>query len=256
MVTFSAVIFDLDDTLVEEEQTARRSFREVAERLQLQDPSQSWKLMRDAVRTTWHGGPHHDLCLSLGIASWEGLWATFEGNHPVLDGVKAWIPSYRREAWRGALAAVELTDPELIAVAQETYVSAQSRGHPLLGGADQSVRHVSTRCRLALLTNGPSDIQRHKLSGTGLEPHFECLAISGETGVGKPTPAAFARVLSCLGVEPQDAVMIGDSWERDVRGAVTLGMSAVWIASGRPVPERIERVNVIDAIADLSDALD
>ena len=82
------------------------------------------------------------------------------------------------------------------------------------------------------------------------------MAISGETGVGKPAPAAFAQVLTRLGVEPSDAVMIGDSWERDLRGAVSLGMSAVWIASGRPVPERIGGVTVIDAIAGLSDALD
>ncbi len=74
-------------------------------------------------------------------------------------------------------------------------------------------------------------------------------------GVGKPTPGAFAEVVSRLRAEPQDAVMVGDSWERDVLGALSSGWSAVWIASGRPAPERLEGVTVIESIEGLTDAL-
>ena len=50
--------------------------------------------------------------------------------------------------------------------------------------------------------------------------------------MGKPNPAAFTEVVARLGVEPQDAVMVGDSWERDVRGAVSAGLRAVWGRAG------------------------
>ena len=253
-VARSVVIFDLDDTLVEEEQTAHSSFNEVARRLHMADSDRTGTAMRDAVRRVWHSGPHYDLCLELGIASWEGLWATFEGNHPVLDGLKAWVPTYRREAWRTALDAVSL-DLDLAELAHDVFVEAQSSGHHLLEGAGQTVSELSDRFRLGLLTNGPSDIQRRKLEGTGLTPRFESLSISGETGVGKPTPAAFADVLSKLHVRPEDAVMVGDSWERDVTGAVSSGLFAVWIASGRPAPEQMERVAVIDSIEELVNVL-
>ncbi len=253
-VAHSVVIFDLDDTLVEEEQTADSSFNEVARQLCMADNPQTGTPIRDAVRRAWHWGPHYELGLELGIASWEGLWATFAGNHPVLDGLKAWMPTYRREAWRTALDSVSL-DLGLAELAHDVFVEAQSSGHHLLEGAGQTVRELSDRFRLGLLTNGPSDIQRRKLEATGLTPRFESLSISGETGVGKPTPAAFADVLSKLHIQPEDAVMVGDSWERDVVGAVSCGLSAVWIASERPAPEQMERVAVIDSIEELVSVL-
>jgi phosphoglycolate phosphatase-like HAD superfamily hydrolase len=86
-MTRSIVILDLDNTLIEEERTARSSFNEVAHQLGVGDHRQSSSIIRDAVRSVWHCGPHHDRCLELGIASWEGLWSTFDGNHPIDDGL-------------------------------------------------------------------------------------------------------------------------------------------------------------------------
>lgn len=251
----SVVIFDLDDTLIEEERTAQSSFNEVVRQLNVENHDQRGRVMRDAVRKVWHSGPHHNVCIELGIASWEGLWSTFEGNHPVLDGVKAWMPIYRLEAWQAALAALGIANPGLVRVAQDAFVEAQSVGHPLIEGAAQTVGHLSAHYRQGLLTNGSSDVQRHKLKGTGLDDRFHSLCISGETGVGKPTLGAFAEALSKLNVQPEDAVMVGDNWDRDIVGAVGAGMSAVWIASDRAAPEKLDGVTVIGRIEELPDVL-
>jgi putative hydrolase of the HAD superfamily len=251
----SAVIFDLDDTLVEDVRTASSSFEEVRERLSQDSSEGSWQTMRDAVRAVWRRGPDYGLCVNLGLASFEGLWSTFEGNDPILDGVKEWVPRFRQEAWPAALATVGLHDPGLVPAAQEIFAEAEARGHPPLPGAVETVRRVSLRHRLGLLTNGPSDIQRHKLEGSGLASQFENLAISGEMGVGKPAPAAFTHILRRLDVEPHEAVMVGDSWERDIEGARASGLSAVWIAWGRPVPAQLEGVTVIQTIEELTDLL-
>jgi len=48
----------------------------------------------------------------------------------------------------------------------------------------------------------------------------------------------FSLTLALLGAERADAVMIGDSWERDVREALNVGMAAIWIGRGRTPPER------------------
>ena len=253
----SAVIFDLDDTLIEDIRTAESSYEEVRRRLVAEGGGSegSWEGMRDAARAVWQAGPDYGLRVDLGFASWEGLWSTFAGNDPVLDSVKAWLPTFRREAWTAALASLGLRDPDLIHTAEKTFVEAQVSGHPVLPGAAETVRRLSARHRLGLLTNGPSDIQRLKLQESGLAPHFESLAISGELGVGKPEPAAFAAILGQLGVEPHEAVMVGDSWERDIEGALAAGMPSVWIASGRPVPASQEGVTVIQTIEELADAL-
>jgi putative hydrolase of the HAD superfamily len=117
------------------------------------------------------------------------------------------------------------------------------------------VRTLAAGHRVGLLTNGPSDIQRLKLQGTGLTPLFDDVVISGEIGVGKPQPAVFARVLGALGIGPEEAVMVGDSWERDIQGATSSGLSAVWVAFGRPVPEDLAAVTVIEEIGELAELL-
>ena len=211
--------------------------------------------MQDAARAVWRGGPDYGLCSKLGFASREGLWSTFEGNHPSLDGLRRWIPTYRIEAWTAILATLGLDDPELIPVAQEIFVAAQHGAHAPIRGAVDAARAVAERRRLGLLTNGPSDVQRLKLKGTGLTPEFETLAISGEMGVGKPSASAFERVLARLGLEPHQAVMVGDSWGRDVEGAISCGLPAVWIASGRPVPAQLDGVTVVESIDELGEVL-
>jgi putative hydrolase of the HAD superfamily len=256
-VPVSTVIFDLDDTLVEDVRTSESSYEEVRWRLVGTHGEGSWQGMRDAVRAVWLGGPDYGLRVELGFASWEGLWSTFEGNDPVLDAVLEWLPTFREEAWIAALATLGLRDPDpdLVLTAEKIFVEAQVAGHPVLPGAAEAVRQLSARQRLGLLTNGPSDIQRLKLQGTGLADQFESVAVSGEMGVGKPEPAAFAEILGRLETAPQDAVMVGDSWTRDIEGAVGAGLRSVWIASGRPVPAAQEGVTVIESIAELTDAL-
>jgi putative hydrolase of the HAD superfamily len=258
-VPVSAVIFDLDDTLVEDVRTADSSFEEVRVRLtgdvDSGGSSGSWETMRDAVQAVWQRGDDYGLWVDLGFASWEGLWSTFEGNDPILDGLKAWQPSFRRDAWLAALATLGLHDPDLIATAEEIFTEAQVRGHAVLPGAAETVRRVSARHRLGILTNGPSDIQRLKLEGSGLAPQFESVAISGEMGVGKPKAAAFSAILGKLDVRPEKAVMVGDSWERDIDGAHGCGLQAVWIAWGRPTPAHLPGVRVTQTIEEVADLL-
>lgn len=131
------------------------------------------------------------------------------------------------------------------------YEKAQRAGHPLLDGAAETVRACGGRFRLALLTNGPPDIQRLKLAQSGLESSFHAVAVSGESGVGKPAPEAFGLVLGALGVDAEEAIMVGDSWDRDVNGALSAGIRPIWVTQGRPLPQLNPNVEVISSISEL-----
>jgi putative hydrolase of the HAD superfamily len=248
----TAAVFDLDDTLIVEEASARSSLTEVAGLVPGVEPEAFVGHLLATARRLWYSGPSHHICRELGFASWEGLWSTFEGNDPLIDELRAWIPTYQHEVWTTALSGQGIDDPILAAALAEAYRSAQRRGHPLIEGADQLVRSLVGRCRLGLLTNGPSDIQRLKLDGTGLSGCFDAVVVSGEVGVGKPNPAAFHEVLGRLGAEPNEAVMVGDSWERDIVGARQIGMETVWVAGGRALPASLPGVTVVDRVAELT----
>jgi putative hydrolase of the HAD superfamily len=85
--------------------------------------------------------------------------------------------------------------------------------------------------RTALLTNGPSWMQRRKVALLGLEDELDAIGISEELGAAKPDPAAFAATLELIEAAPDETVMVGDHLEWDVRGALDAGMrGAVWVA--------------------------
>jgi putative hydrolase of the HAD superfamily len=50
-----------------------------------------------------------------------------------------------------------------------------------------------------------------------------------EYGIGKPNPAVFEHLLSQLGAKPEEAVMVGNSLERDIAGARAAGITSIWI---------------------------
>jgi putative hydrolase of the HAD superfamily len=85
--------------------------------------------------------------------------------------------------------------------------------------------------RTALLTNGPSWMQRRKVDLLGLEAELDAIGISEELGAAKPDPAAFAATLELIDAAPEETVMVGDHLDWDVRGALDAGMrGAVWVA--------------------------
>lgn len=250
-----AVILDLDDTLIVEEATARASLRAAARLLPDIDPARVEEVVLAAARAIWRAGPDHPLAVELGIASWEGLWSRFEGCHPCLAGLAAWAPTYRAQAWRAALAELGIDDPDVAGAMADAYESAQRAGHPLIDGAAEAVGRLAADFRLAVLTNGPADIQRLKLQGTGLAGAFEAVVISGEIGVGKPSPGAFRSVVERLEVDAEQAVMVGDSWERDVQGALGADIRPVWVSGGRPVPEANRGVTVVTSVGEIVGAV-
>jgi len=251
-----AVIFDLDDTLIVEEAFAMESLRAAIATFPGVDPVASQADALEAVRSVWRTGPDYPLAVALGLASWEGLWSTFEGNDPCMAGLHAWAPTYRVAAWDAVAAHFDADDPALATTAAAVFEGAQRAGHPNIAGMEEALDGVRSRHPVGLLTNGSSDLQRLKLDQAGLAGAFGTVVVSGEVGVGKPQPAVFGLALERLGADAGASVMVGDSWERDVEGGLAAGMTAVWIAAGRTPPAEDPRVTVVDSVRDLADALD
>ena len=67
------------------------------------------------------------------------------------------------------------------------------------------------------------------LDGLGLAPWFASVTLSRQVGVTKPDPAIFARALACHGVEPAQALHVGDSPVEDGEGARAAGLRGVLI---------------------------
>ncbi len=130
---------------------------------------------------------------------------------------------------------------------------ALRRSHQrLMPRAREVIEKLSKNFQLALLTNGAPDLQNEKIEASGLRNFFSAIFISGEHGVGKPKPAIFKKLLDQLDVTANEALMIGNSLERDIAGAHAAGIRSVWIQ----VPGAEETVDIqpdftIQALAEL-----
>lgn len=247
----SAIVFDLDDTLIAEESVSRRSLLQAARLVPGQDPERVAEVTRATARRIWREAPDHAVALELGISSWEALWSGFEGGHPVLDGLRTWSRDYASGVWRESLAYFGVEDDSLIARLDAEYRRAQRDADRTFSGVPELLARLrAADIRLGLLTNGPPDIQRQKLEHSGLAGAFDAIAISGEAGAGKPDRVAFTRVQRALGAD-EPLLMVGDSWGRDVRGGLSAGWPAVWVSHGRPLPETHPDVAVVEDVVEL-----
>jgi FMN phosphatase YigB (HAD superfamily) len=71
------------------------------------------------------------------------------------------------------------------------------------------------------------------LEAEGLAPLFGSIADSGAVGTIKPAAGIFLHALERLGARPAQALMVGDSLTRDIRGAEALGMAHAWLVPDR-----------------------
>lgn len=252
-----ALLFDLDDTLVVEDAAATAAFEATGRfaagaRADI-DAARLTVAARARARELWRASPVHAYCLRVGISSSEALWCRFEGDDAETRWLRGWSPAYRRETWRLALAERGIEDGELAAELGERFGHERRARHELFDDTLPALRELGEDHVLGLVTNGASCLQREKLDASGLGELFAAVVVSGDIGAGKPNAAIFHHALARLSADGGQAVMIGDSLERDVRGAVAAGLGAVWLnrfgGDGPPgVPE-------ITSLTDLRAAL-
>ncbi len=227
-----AIIFDLDDTLIVEEPGAEAAFMEICKQAEQYcgvDASKLCTVVRETARDIWHQSPARPYCVEIGISSWEGLVARFEGDDPNLRVLREWAPHYRLATWNGALAECGVDNIELASQLADGFPRNRRAHYTLYDDATYCLDEFSKVYPLALLTNGPPALQREKIDITGIERYFTEIAVSGEVGCGKPDRRSYQLVLSRLGVKPESTVFIGDSLESDILGANAIGMKTVWI---------------------------
>lgn len=90
-------------------------------------------------------------------------------------------------------------------------------------------RARETGWRLAVVTNGSSQLQRSKIEVTGLADLVDGICVSEELGVAKPDPRIFELAAAACGVSLSDGWMIGDNPVADIQGAYGVGLSSVWV---------------------------
>lgn len=226
------VLFDLDETLIEEEASNDASALAacaIAHQRHRIDVRAMLTALRAHSSELWRGGPALEYCRAIGISAREGLWGAFTGDEAGLGVLREWIPDYRIESWRRALGDMGIDDTALAHEMADFFLADRRERHVVFPESRAVLESLRSRVKLAMITNGASDIQRNKIEGSGLAEYFDTILVSGEEGFGKPRPEIFRLAIDRLDVDEAAAVMIGDSLARDVAGAAAVGIKTVWV---------------------------
>lgn len=205
MPDVDAILFDLDDTLVDDSGCYQLSIEGVCADLGLPFDAALLRAAYDAVS----------------LDSW-----------PSGD-----LTPIRLKLWTAALSACGY-DTTLAPAVVERYLHHRVHTAKLLDGATALLESLRPHYRLAIVTNGGGDIQRRRIAHLQLESYFDVVVASTDIDAGKPDPRIFHHALDQLGVAPEAAWHIGDGLRTDIAG---LSTPASRQQSGTTLPETPER---------------
>ena len=95
----------------------------------------------------------------------------------------------------------------------------------------RTLQIIQSRWQTGILSNADDDYLFPLLDRLGLK--FPVVHSSEMAQAYKPHPLPFHRILSELGVKPEESVYVGDNPFDDVLGAKSVGMGTVWINRNR-----------------------
>ena len=252
----TTVILDLDETIIHDDLATEQAFAETAAFAAGTfgvDPGALTASVRRHAEVLWAEGPAPEWGHDLGTSSTEALRSIFPGDEPRMVALRRWGPTFRFETWHRALRENGIDNAQLAHELDARWATTRLNTNRFLPGAEDALKALGSRFRLAMITNGLIDVQRTKVEKTGIGPLFELVVISGELGFGKPNPEIYHHTLRQLGIGPGEAVMVGDNIRRDVAGSQAVGITGVWIeptGTGTP-PDGIQPDITIATLAEL-----
>ena len=204
-MSYKCVLMDIDDTIFDFMPGNRNAIALLMEELGLSSPT-----VFDEYQAINH-------------ACWEAL------ERGEMDQATLHVERFRR-----FLAIKKRNDdPEKVA-----HRFAQLLGQQVipLPHAIETVKALCERVPVILLTNGITVIQKLRLDASPIKDWVAGVVISQEVGVAKPDPRIFEIALN--GIDPKDALMIGDGTGSDVLGANRAGVDMCWFnPKGKALPD-------------------
>ena len=116
----------------------------------------------------------------------------------------------------------------LIHSLSEDYILHLTTFAHLFDNTIEILDYLQPNYQLHIITNGFSDAQQRKLQGSKITHYFKTVTNAEMAGVKKPNPIIFHHALQLAKAKPEESIMIGDSFEADVMGALDVGYDAIF----------------------------
>jgi len=111
-----------------------------------------------------------------------------------------------------------------LAISEQCYtfvIAVLKKAKPIL-------TELSAKYPMVLVSNFYGNIET-VLKDFDLDSYFGKIIESAVVGVRKPDPAIFALGVEALGLNPEETVVIGDSYKKDILPAKAIGCQTIWL---------------------------
>ena len=131
----------------------------------------------------------------------------------------------------------------------DAYIEELPLDNHLFDGALDILDYLTEKYQLHIITNGFEEVQYKKLKNSGIFHYFSTITTSEEVGLKKPNPIVFVKALEKARTNPNDSVMIGDSFEADILGAKNIGMETIFFNyRNEKIPNGYKIINALSEI--------
>ena len=231
---YDVLFIDLDDTLYDFTSNSTNAYREV---YALMDYDRWFDDFDHYYRLYWERN--------------RVLWVLYGDNKITKEQLNA-------ERYTYPLHAMGVPDAD--AVGARFWEESMKRlplGKLLMPHAREVLEYLRPRYRMYILSNGFSELQARKMQSAGIGHYFDGVVLSDDIGVNKPHRAIFEHALHVAGVTADRALMIGDNYEVDAKGAYGAGIDQVlYNAAGIELaPDQWRPTYLISSLLELKDIL-
>jgi putative hydrolase of the HAD superfamily len=204
-IKYKHIFFDLDHTIWDFDKNAEETLHELYEIYSLNEI----------------GLPSADVFIETYTRNNHQLWAEYHTGK---------ITKTELRETRFKRTFIELgVHPDVLPVAfEDDYVKLCPTKTNLFPHAHETLQYLQSKYTLHLISNGFKEASELKIGNTNIGAYFENVIISEIVGINKPDPAIFQHALDLAGAQKHESIMIGDSLEADVYGALNFGMDAIY----------------------------
>lgn len=210
------IFFDLDHTLWDFEKNSALAFEKIFHELNLDIDSQEFITTYNPINVAY--------------------WKLYERNEIDQE-------SLRINRLRDAFEAInyEVTLEEINTISN-LFIDYLTSNNHLIDGTIETLEYLKDNYKLHIITNGFSFAQEAKLKKSNLAAYFVTVTNSELAGHKKPHQNIFQYALSLANDSKNQSIMVGDSIEADVLGAMNFGMKAVYF---NPANEHVSHEQII-----------
>jgi len=207
-MSYRAVIFDLDGTLRESNPHFMDALHAALQDMGLEVDPFKWRLTERWVHEYWAQSP--EIIEDVKLYGQDQIWNRFltrlmsKVGHPHANEEEV-------RAFGDHMSEVFQPVSELTPGALDVLTSLQNHDFAL-----------------GVLSNRSKPFG-NELEALNIADFFDFTLAAGEVGVWKPRPEIFQAALERAGVEPEEAVYIGDNYYADIVGAREAGLDAILV---------------------------